>query len=221
MTAVYFYVAFSLIRDNALLHLLWLMTTAVLVSLLFFLVLRSLGLDAVHAAAMAGDIDGLKRILASGADPDLSDPTGQTPLIAAALEGEAAAAALLIERGADVDARTGNGLTALHAAAYAGEAGVASLLLGHGAAVNDHDNRFGITPLHAAAEENRGAVVELLLAARADPGLTEANGYTPATRAGWREHWDIVTALKRAGAVCQPEELVGAWLYEKCTEIKP
>ena len=70
-------------------------------------------------------------------------------------------------------------------------------------------------------EENRAGIVDLLISRGAKLELAEVNGITPSSKAGWREHWDILKALKRAGALCQPEDFAGAWLYKKCTELKP
>jgi ankyrin repeat protein len=177
--------------------------------------------EPIQAAAQTGDLGKLETLLAGGGDPNARDVTGQTPLITAALAGQEKVAALLIERGADIAARTSQGLTALHAAAYAGDAEIVRLLIGRGAAVNDQDNRFKTSPVNLAAEENHLPVVEMLLAAGAKADVVDVNGIAATTKAGFREHWDILRALKRAGAPCQPEEFVGAWLYQKCTELKP
>lgn len=169
-----------------------------------------------HATAEVPGAWEIYRFLAYGGNPDSADKTGQTPLIRAALVGNTGTASLLLDHGATLDARTRNGLTALHAAAFGGHAEMVAMLIERGADVNDQANRFAITPLHAAAEENRMAVVHMLLAAGADVTKVEVSGYSAASRAGWREHWEAFGALTKAGAGCQPEELVGTWLYEKC-----
>ena len=84
--------------------------------------------------------------------------------------------------------------------------------------VNDAQNRFEITPLHAAAEENRKDVIEALLTAKASVDETEINGYTPLSRAGFRENWEVVTVLLKSGALCQPSDKVGEWLFGECTK---
>ena len=87
--------------------------------------------------------------------------------------------------------------------------------------MNDSKNRLSTTPLHLAAEENKLAVVELLLSEGAAVEAKEMNGYTAITQAGWREHWDVVKALKKAGAECQPESFTGEWLYSRCEKLNP
>jgi hypothetical protein len=37
------------------------------------------------------------------------------------------------------------------------------------------------------------------------------------SRAGFREHWDVVNALLANGATCQAANVVGDWLYQECT----
>jgi hypothetical protein len=49
--------------------------------------------------------------------------------------------------------------------------------------------------------------------------LQEASAsYTPLSRAGYREHWDVVKILMENEAVCQPVEIVGDWLFKECTQ---
>ena len=173
----------------------------------------------VFKLARTGDVDMMAQLLSRGFDINLHDETGQTPLIAASLAGQDAVASLLIDSKADVMARTQNGMTALHAAAYVGDVEIAKMLIARGADVNDQANVAGITPLHAAAEEDHPAVVKQLVEAGADISRVEVNGYSAGSRAGWREHWEIVRFLLRSGDTCQPEAVAGAWLYDKCTHL--
>jgi uncharacterized protein len=173
----------------------------------------------VFEAVRTGDARGMPELLRQGIDVNMHDETGQTPLIAAALSGQVEIARILIDDKADVRARTQNGMTALHAAAYAGSVEIAQMLIAGGADVNDQANVAGITPLHAAAEEDRLAVATKLLEAGADVSRLEVNGYSAGSRAGWREHWDVVRILLRSGDKCQSEDVAGAWLFEKCTHL--
>lgn len=170
----------------------------------------------ILAAAKSGSMDILGQLLDGGASVNVQDEMGQTPLVVAILAGHGAAAKYLLAHGADVGIRTQKGMTALHAAAYTGDADLVAALIDHGAAVNDQANIAGITPLHAAAEEDRLLAANVLVKAGADVSLTEVNGYTAGTRAGWREHWDIMKMLLAAGDKCQPEAVDGTVLYNKC-----
>lgn len=174
-----------------------------------------------HRAAADGDMVALERLFQAGQDIDERDEARGTALIAAALAGQQRAVALLLERGAAIDGRNDRGLTPLHAASYGGHAAVVALLLDKGAAIDDQDNKFGITPLHAAAEENHVEVLELLIESGAALEAGEANGYTALTRAGWKENWQTVEVLLKAGAQCQPVDLVGEWWAKECPKRMP
>ncbi len=172
----------------------------------------------LHETARKGQVERTKQHLDQGAALEERDATGETPLILAALAGHIEIVRLLISRGVDVQARNKKGLTPLHAAAYGGRVDIAVLLIEKGAQVDDSRNFFSITPLHAAAEENHKDMVELLVAKGANLEAKEKNGITPLTKAGWREHWEVFSVLKKAGPTCQPLELVGDWLYNECSK---
>jgi ankyrin repeat protein len=173
----------------------------------------------ISEVAQSGDLNMMSKLLGAGMDINLQDENGQPALITAILAGQDDMALLLLEHNADVFARTQKGMTALHAAAYVGDLAIAKRLIAQGADINDQANIAGITPLHAAAEEDHPAVVKQLVKAGADVSRLEVNGYSAGSRAGWREHWEVVRILLRSGDTCQPEAVAGAWLYEKCTHL--
>eukprot|EP00898_Chlorokybus_atmophyticus_P000139 jgi/Chlat1/1125/Chrsp111S08642 len=75
------------------------------------------------AAASAGDVAKVKRLLKGGADPNGSGGGGHTPLHYAALAGHADICRALLAAGADPNARTAaGGATPLHRAALKGHA---------------------------------------------------------------------------------------------------
>lgn len=174
----------------------------------------------LHNAARNGDLKQVEKLIAQGIDVNAPGPDGEAPLTIAALQGQREIVALLLERGAKLQLRNKGGLTPLHAAAYSGHRDVVEILISKGANLNDADNHYGVSPLHLAAEENRTAVVQLLLAKGANAETKEVNGYTPISRAGFREHWEVARLLIKHGAACQPAEKVGDWLYEECTKLK-
>jgi uncharacterized protein len=95
-------------------------------------------------------------------------------LFVAISDGNQHAAWLALRRGADPNAKNADGATPLHVAAALG--------------------RDGIMKLHGAADSGHPDVVAFLLAAKADAGLKNAAGQTPADLARGRGHADIAAA---------------------------
>lgn len=111
--------------------------------------------DNLWGAARTGDLDGIKRYLAEGADiNELSPETNISPLSWATMMGHAKAAELLLQLGADVNVRQEDGGTPLHIAASLGRAEIAELLIKEGADVNAKNRGGGVpaTGLHVPWE---------------------------------------------------------------------
>ena len=188
----------------------------ILVAVLFAIATAQAG--PLHEAARTGDTEAAKMAVEAGAQLQEVDESGEPPLLIAALAGHKDVVVLLLDAGADIHTGNKGGLTALHAAAYGGHAEIVRLLIARGAVVNQSKNFYQMSPLHAAAEEGHAEVVALLLDAGAEIEAKERNGYTPLTQAGWREYWDTADLLMKAGATCQPADLVGDWLHEECSK---
>ncbi len=188
----------------------------ILVAVLFAIATAQAG--PLHEAARKGDTEAAKKAVEAGAQLQEIDESGEPPLLIAALAGHKDVVVLLLDAGADIHAGNKGGLTALHAAAYGGHSEIVRLLIARGAVVNQSKNFYQMSPLHAAAEEGHAEVVALLLDAGAEIEAKERNGYTPLTQAGWREYWDTADLLMKAGATCQPADLVGDWLHEECSK---
>ncbi|MFF2194401.1 ankyrin repeat domain-containing protein [Streptomyces sp. NPDC058157] len=74
-----------------------------------------MGRSTVHYCAVQGDVVGLREALVGGADPDLADKAGMTPLHFAAQSQSALAAELLLVAGVMVDVGDRDGNTAIEA----------------------------------------------------------------------------------------------------------
>ncbi len=144
-------------------------------------------------AAMAGDLETVKILLAAHAPINEAAPDGVTPLIAAVVKFHEDVAIHLINSGADVKAAKA-GYTALHAAALTNQINVAKALLAHQADPNapltmakrlqavfvpynpelqtGRLNQVGATPFLMAAKSVDTGMMQLLLANGADPKLT-------------------------------------------------
>ncbi|GEC35578.1 hypothetical protein EFR01_57490 [Sinorhizobium fredii] len=188
------------------------------VALIFTATVAAAG-NPLFDAVAAGDAAAAEQALASGDVVDSRARDGATPLMNAALADQLTMAELLIGKGADIMARNSGGFTPLHAAAYSGSLPVSKLLLDHGAKLDDAANKAGVTPLMVAGEENHVALAAFLLAKGADAGHAEVHGYTPITRAFWKDNADIVRLFKRHGATCPSASILGDEDYVRCMGI--
>ena len=142
----------------------------------------------INRAAYEGDVESVRRLLASGASPNYRDAFDETPVDALCkmggnTDGRAACLALLRDAGANLDAADRDGMTPLHYAASGGDAKIVSLLVEFGVNVNA-EAEFSGTPLHLAAKStspigNAAACVEVLLAAGASVNARNGNSETP------------------------------------------
>ena len=157
----------------------------------------------VADAAMRGDADAVRSLVARGEDVNQAQGDGMTALHWAARNRDASLARFLLEAGADVGAETRIGpYTPLHLAARAGAGEVTELLLGAGADPNAATRSSGgARPLHFAAEAGDARTVEALLDAGADPNAAEtAWGQTPLIFAASAGRTAAVRSLLAAGA---------------------
>ncbi len=157
----------------------------------------------VADAAMRGDADAVRSLVARGEDVNQAQGDGMTALHWAARNRDASLARFLLEAGADVSAETRIGpYTPLHLAARAGAGEMTELLLGAGADPNAATRGSGgARPLHFAAEAGDPRTVEALLDAGAGPNAAEtAWGQTPLIFAASAGRTAAVRSLLAAGA---------------------
>jgi ankyrin repeat protein len=118
---------------------------------------------------------GTRMLLEAGANPNIADNTGNTPLVSSILTRRPAAARLLLEAGAVPNQRGAGGVTPLMAAASVDDVATARLLLEHD---DDLETRSddGATALVHAARRSQAKMVLFLLSAGADPDAVDARG---------------------------------------------
>ena len=144
-------------------------------------------------AAANGNLRVLKQSLRKGADVNIRDSNGKTPLVIAAEHGHIEAINVLIEAGARLNKRHSNGKTPLIMALKNGHDEAARLLVEAGADVNRC--HLWETPLWYAVGSNHIECVSLLIEAGADVNLLN-----PLRVAAARGHVKCLMLLINGGA---------------------
>ena len=121
----------------------------------------------LHAAAQRGDAARLVELLAAGADPQVRDGRGRTPLHVATFARRRDAIRVLARSGADLDALESDRYDAATIAAVADDEDTLRLLLQLGASARQVTSRYDGTALIAAAHLGHDGVVRQLIAAGA------------------------------------------------------
>jgi ankyrin repeat protein len=139
------------------------------------------------------------RLIAIGADLEVTNCHGETPLMIAGHRGLWRNVRLLLDAGANAKAvEPGRDLTPLHFAVGSGDVKTLRVLLSADVDV-DAMSRAGYTPLLLAVDRGFAAPVALLLRAGADPSRTRAR-LTPLQLACKLGQLEIASLLLRAGA---------------------
>jgi ankyrin repeat protein len=148
-------------------------------------------------------------LIQRGADVNITNKNGDTPLFCAVNKDDLDYLKILIAHGFKVDTKLWGGETALMSEAIAGRTEAVKLLLEAGADINAKDDR-GQTALHrmwdvrGPFDHNRYPtpkdIVELLLARGADVNLKDKAGRTPLHLAAESADADIVKLLLEKGA---------------------
>lgn len=153
-------------------------------------------------------------LLQHGADPNIYNHQGETPLTHAAKKGYFYVVEVLLENKRthlSLKERTDRGWTALVFAAEGGHKDVVELLLGHRTAcstlINAKYQPNGATALIYAAQKGYEIVVKQLLAAGADQTIVCDKGSSPLHYAVSLGHADVVETLVFHGAFGLPGNL--------------
>lgn len=151
-------------------------------------------------AAMQGDANLIKALIAAGAKPGTPSDDWGTPLMMAAAKGDPASISELLKAGAKVDERNKFGETALMMAVRFGTDERARALIEAGANVNLADVD-GTTPLAAASGgDASAAIVRTLLDSKADVDAANKDGVTPLMLAAKQGDLEKCVLLLDAGA---------------------
>ena len=145
--------------------------------------------DALVKAAQLGDMPKLRHLIESGADVNMPNRLGVTPLLAAAFDGRLEAVRALLERGAKVNV-VPDGLREWAASASRAPMGQHNIM---------ESASRGDTPLLIATRRGHTEVVRFLLAQQANPLLANNLAETSLFVAAEAGHTGIVELLLKKG----------------------
>ena len=154
------------------------------------------GLTPLHLAAQKGSLVTCKILLQNGADLEVRDAQGHTPLVKALIARNTFLADYLTKQGAKLDANA-----VLHETARLGAADrdVIDFLIKQGANIDQQDEN-GNTPLHDAVQHDRRVVAKYLINRGANLALKNKAGLTPLSLAISLQRTDIERMLRQLGA---------------------
>ncbi|XP_072341511.1 inactive serine/threonine-protein kinase TEX14-like [Scyliorhinus torazame] len=135
----------------------------------------------LHRYARRGQLRKMRKLLVKGADPDVPNTAGQSPLFMAALLGHANLVEPLLRSGANPNLRCFDGSTAIHAAAFSCLTKLLSTLLDAGGDLRLHDNR-GRSPEDwalAAGPDRNSQVLDFLWHCRSEMSQLLTHNETP------------------------------------------
>jgi len=159
----------------------------------------------LHAAAAAGNVAEIERLIAAGANRELRDGNGRTPLHVAAYRRQYEAARTLLKRGADANALDAQRYDIVTIAAVADDVPMLKVALEGGTSAKNVTSPYDGTALIAAAHLGHDEVVKVLIAAGAPLDHVNNLHWTAVIEAivlgnGGKRHVETLRALVAAGA---------------------
>ena len=150
-------------------------------------------------AAKMGEVVGVEKAIAAGANVDVQDEEDVSALIYAAEEGHLAAVRLLIEGGANVNAKDGGNTSVLMYAARHSNSEMVRLLIANHANVNAKDEDDTSVLMYAVYFGNLG-VVKFLIENGANINVQDGFGQTALMKAAAKGSLEVVRLLIESGA---------------------
>ncbi|TKJ36747.1 MAG: hypothetical protein CEE38_10610 [Planctomycetes bacterium B3_Pla] len=134
----------------------------------------------LNQAAVDGDLDRVKSLVSGGADVNVKNRMGMTPLVVAAMNSRTAVCEFLVANGADLNAKDGRSQTALYLAVNKGNKELVELLVKKGADVNittgRGENAFSLAKKKRNADGNTEIVDFLAKNGATDPVISDVYG---------------------------------------------
>lgn len=159
----------------------------------------------LHAAAAAGDVASIRKLVVSGAPIDARDGHGRTALHVAAYRGRNDAMRALVAAGADPNALENDRYDIVTIAAVASDVPTLQTALAIGCSAKNVTSRYDGTALIAAAHLGHDEVVRILIRAKAPLDHVNNLGWTALIESivlgdGGPRHVATLKALVDAGA---------------------
>lgn len=174
-----------------------------------------LGNPLLQIAIQNGNEEITRLLIEAGANPDIQNRVGQTPLAFAARFGYDSLVNLFLERGADVNLTdTHYQLTPLIGAAISGNTDIGSKLLEHGAEIDHIETINQCSALHWALFYGNNDFISMLLNNGATYDMTVLDGrYTAYTLAKYYQNQEIVEVIDSLRRM--KHEILGSWRFKE------
>ncbi|KAF4857780.1 Ankyrin repeat, PH and SEC7 domain containing protein secG [Colletotrichum siamense] len=156
------------------------------------------GMAPLHCASIEGNVGIVSMLTEAGANIDLPDSSGKTPLLWAVRKGALSCAQNLWEF-SNKRLRDNEGRTALHLAALSGMADVVEWLITQGGADKEARDRTKNRPLHLAAINGHEKIVGFLINKGAEKDVKDSSGSTPLHCAARNGHTHVLALLLKHG----------------------
>jgi ankyrin repeat protein len=183
---------------------------------------NELGQTASHVSARINNVGGITALAQHGADLNIKDHVGKTPLIDSVVTKHPDITHVLLQFPVAIDAGDNYGNTALHYAAQQQNASqLIQSLVDHHANINSK-NIYGETPLHLAAHANNLDAVKALVLNHADLTIKDNHGTTALQEAMQANQTDVVKIIqgKENSPIAQLKEAAMEPSADKSQPIK-
>ena len=174
----------------------------------------------LQVAAQAGDARRVHSLLEQGADLNVKDELGRTPLHFAAVQDRADTVQELLKKGANANLQDNHGETPLMVASRQGMLECVKALLDGGADPNikDNQNPPGWTALTIATQQSKYGVMQALLKKGADPNYLHHLQMTPLMEAAMKNDPEAIRILLAAKADPDRKDFQGITALARAVE---
>ena len=152
----------------------------------------------IHCAAKEGHAKIIELLITKGAQVNVTDQSGITPLMYACEAGSLDTVQRLIEQGAILDFQNPQHVTPLHFACQGGYSSIVAYLIKNGADINAQ-HLDGLSHLYTASANNQPNIVKILADSGADVNISTNDGTSALHVASQNGHAAVIEHLISAG----------------------